>query len=129
MLGKFHDLPFRVVEFGGIPFACHARVVGVQLRPPSGDLGVPTRLGSDESGLLVERLQVRPRSKAPQVGKGKSFLAQLQGELFGFAGDASGGAVVHDANGDRVLARFQKTSGNGIFTHRVMMARILVLLP
>ena len=34
--------------------------------------------------------------------------------------------MVHDTNGNRVLAHFQETRGNGILPHRVMVTRILV---
>ena len=84
------------------------------------------RAGAGGAGGTVECLQVRTRGKAPEVGEGNPFLAQLEGELLRLSCNASGPAVVHDAYGNRVLARFQETSGNGIFTHRVMMTGILV---
>ena len=65
------------------------------------------KLGPDKGGLFIECLQVRTRGKIPGIGEGNSFLSQLQDELLRLAGDASWQAMVHDTDGNRVLARFQ----------------------
>ena len=83
-------------------------IVGHHLMLPfHGINGRRHKLGPDKGGLFIECLQVRTRGKMPGIGEGNGFLPQLQDELLRLAGDASGQAMVHDTDGNRVLARFQ----------------------
>ena len=74
----------------------------------------------------LQRRQIGPGVVLPEPSQRDGLPAETNRQLPRFAEDAAGPTVIHDADGDQVLSRFEDAEGQRVIPRRVVSARRFV---